>query len=54
LRQRGTLPPWHLYDGARGLAEGAFRDHGEHAAADALPATCPYSFDQLTGSWLPK
>jgi Domain of unknown function DUF29 len=42
-----------LHDDARGLAEGALRDHGEHAAADALPATCPYSFDQITGDWLP-
>jgi Domain of unknown function DUF29 len=43
-----------LYEDARGLAEGAFRDHGEDAAADALPATCPYTFDQITGAWLPK
>jgi Domain of unknown function DUF29 len=42
-----------LYEDARGLAEGALRDHDEHAAADALPATCPYSFDQITGDWLP-
>jgi hypothetical protein len=42
-----------LYEDARGLAEGALRDHGEHAAADALPVSCPYSFDQITGDWLP-
>jgi hypothetical protein len=36
------------------LAEGALRDHGEHAAADALPATCPYSLDQITSDWLPQ
>lgn len=42
-----------LYADARGLAEGALRDHGEHAAADALPATCPYTLDQITGDWLP-
>jgi Domain of unknown function DUF29 len=29
------------------------RDHGEHAAADALPATCPYTLDQVTGDWWP-
>ena len=29
------------------------RRHGEPAAADALPATCPYSLDQITGDWLP-
>jgi hypothetical protein len=22
-------------------------------AADALPVTCPYSLDQITGDWLP-
>jgi Domain of unknown function DUF29 len=29
------------------------RDHGEHAAADALPATCPYTQGQITGDWWP-
>jgi hypothetical protein len=29
------------------------RDHGEHAAADALPADCPYSLDQVTADWWP-
>jgi hypothetical protein len=43
-----------LYGDGRALAEGMLRDHGEHAAADALPATCPYSLDQITGDWLPK
>ncbi len=43
-----------LYADAHSLAEGAFRDHGEDAAADALPATCPYTFDQITGDWLPE
>jgi Domain of unknown function DUF29 len=42
-----------LYDRARHDAEGSLRDHGEHAAADALPATCPYTLDQITGDWLP-
>jgi hypothetical protein len=42
-----------LYADARGLAEGALRDYGEHAAADALPPTCPYTLDQITGDWLP-
>jgi hypothetical protein len=31
----------------------AMRDHGEHAAADALPEACPYMLDQITGDWLP-
>jgi len=28
-------------------------NHGEHAAGDALPATCPYTVDQITGDWWP-
>ena len=36
----------------KGTAE-SMRDHGEHAAADALPETCPYTADQITGDWLP-
>ena len=43
-----------LYVDARGLADGALRDHGEPAAADALPETCPYSLDQIISDWLPK
>jgi hypothetical protein len=42
-----------LYADARGLAEGGLRDHGENATADALPPTCPYTLDQITGDWLP-
>jgi Domain of unknown function DUF29 len=43
-----------LYAQARSRAEGALRDHGEHAAADALPEDCPYALDQITGGWLPE
>lgn len=42
-----------LYADARALAEGALRDHGETKAAEALPATCPYSLDRVTSDWLP-
>jgi hypothetical protein len=42
-----------LYADARALADGALRDHGETAAADALPASCPYTLDRITGDWLP-
>jgi hypothetical protein len=62
LRLRDALTPTlrreiedkvaELYADARSLAEGAFRDHGEDAAAAALPETCPYTLDQLTGNWL--
>ena len=43
-----------LYGAARGLAEGALRDHQEDAAADALPAGCPYNLDQIAADWLPE
>jgi hypothetical protein len=42
-----------IYDRARNEAEVALRDHGEDAAADALPASCPYTLDQVTGDWWP-
>ena len=42
-----------LFVMARDDAAAALRDHGEHAAADALPATCPYALDQIAGDWLP-
>ena len=42
-----------LYAQARKRAEGSLRDRGETVAADALPATCPYVLDQITGDWLP-
>ena len=42
-----------IYDMARGNTAASMRDHGEHAAADALPATCPYTPDDATGDWLP-
>jgi Domain of unknown function DUF29 len=42
-----------IYDIARRAAEVALRDHGEPTAADALPATGPYTLDQITGDWLP-
>jgi len=42
-----------LYARARHDAEASLRDHGEHAASDALPAACPYVPDQIIGDWLP-
>jgi hypothetical protein len=38
---------------ARRRAAISLRRYGENAAADALPETCPYTFDQITGDWLP-
>jgi hypothetical protein len=46
-----TLPD--LYDRARQNAATSLRKHGEDAAADALPQTCPYTLDQIAGDWLP-
>jgi hypothetical protein len=42
-----------LYDRARQNAATSLRKHGEHDAADASPAICPYTLDQITGDWLP-
>jgi hypothetical protein len=42
-----------LYDRARQNAAASLAEHGETAAADALPAACPYTLDQITGDWLP-
>jgi hypothetical protein len=41
------------YARARKRAASSLRRHGEDAAADALPETCPYTLDQITGDWLP-
>jgi Domain of unknown function DUF29 len=42
-----------LYDRARENTVTSLRKHGEHAAADGLPQTCPYTLEQITGDWLP-
>jgi hypothetical protein len=42
-----------IYGIARRAAEVSLRDHGESAAAAALPPTCPYTLDQISGDWLP-
>jgi hypothetical protein len=42
-----------VYAIARRNAEGALRDQGEQAAADALPATCPYTLEQIAADWWP-
>jgi len=53
LRREVASELAEFYGDARGLAEGALRDH-EDAAAAGLPATCPYSVDQITSDWLPN
>jgi hypothetical protein len=42
-----------LYEEIRDDTRALLRDHGEHGAADALPGTCPYTLDQITGDWWP-
>ena len=43
-----------LYDQARRAANASLRVHGERAAADALPAKCPYRLaDLLRHDWHP-
>lgn len=48
----GEIP--ELYERARHDAEASLCDHGEAAAAAALPGACPYTLDQLAGDWLPR
>lgn len=53
LRQvlQDELP--RVYALSRRHTERRLRLHGEDAAASALPATCPYTLDQITGDWWP-
>ena len=53
LRRRAADALPELFEQARKRADVSLRDHGEPAAADALPKTCPYTLDQITGDWLP-
>lgn len=44
-----------LYEDARSLAEDALVQHGEQHAVATLPASCPYSLEQiLTPGWFPE
>lgn len=53
LRRRIEEALPDLFGQARRRAEVSLRDHGEQAAADALPTSCPYTLDRITGDWLP-
>ncbi len=50
-RVEPALP--RLYGQARRNTARTLEAYGEQAAADALPATCPYTLDQITGDWRP-
>ena len=53
LKRRLRSELQRQYLRARDAAARSLRRHGETAAADALPETCPYTFDQIAGDWLP-
>lgn len=53
LRQILQADRERIFRLARRNAAAALRRYGEHAAADALPKTCPYTVDQILGEWLP-
>ncbi|HSA82252.1 MAG TPA: DUF29 domain-containing protein [Geminicoccaceae bacterium] len=42
-----------VFDSARRRVERKMRRYAEQRAADALPAACPYTLDQILGDWLP-
>jgi hypothetical protein len=42
-----------LYGEVRADTAAMLADYGEAAAAAALPASCPYSLEQITGDWWP-
>jgi hypothetical protein len=42
-----------LYREVRDDTVALLRDHAEDAAADALPVSCPFTLDQITGDWWP-
>jgi hypothetical protein len=46
---QGELP--RVYGLTRRDVGRALRRYGENAAADALPETCPYWVEQITGDW---
>jgi hypothetical protein len=54
LRRDAAARLADLYAFARRAASRALRRHGEVDAAEALPATCPYTLDQLLDEdWFP-
>jgi hypothetical protein len=54
LRPEAEQSLARVYNGARRLAAAELRAHDEPEAARALPATCPYTLDQLLDeTWRP-
>jgi hypothetical protein len=55
LRSSAEQKIGELYQDAREAAELALHDYGEHEAAAALPASCPYTLDQVVDrNWYPE
>jgi Domain of unknown function DUF29 len=54
LRPRIEAGLPRLYAKARRDAAEALADYGEARAASRLPASCPYTLDQIAGDWLPR
>jgi hypothetical protein len=54
LRPRIERGLARFYEAARIEAAARLRADDEHASADALPTTSPYTLDQITGDWLPN
>jgi len=42
-----------VYADGRRMVERKLRRYGEERAAAALPASCPYTLEQVLGGWLP-
>jgi hypothetical protein len=43
-----------VYGNGRRVVGRKMRRYGEDLAADALPAECPYTVEQVVGDWLPQ
>jgi Domain of unknown function DUF29 len=43
-----------VYGNGRRVVGRKMRRYGEDLAADALPAECPYTVEQVVGDWLPE
>jgi hypothetical protein len=53
LRQILAAELPRVYALTRSATDRKLRLYGEDAAADGLPATCPYTVDQIAGDWWP-
>lgn len=42
-----------IYAKARRDAVAALHDYGQGDAATALPPSCPYTIERITGDWMP-